>query len=59
MWLKISFKDICKSCAFRETYVKEDRMFSNNIVINVSTHIGCVHESVCRFYNSDEEIEEE
>jgi hypothetical protein len=53
--LRIKFRDCCKDCQYRESYLDENKMFNGkNEISGVMTVIGCKHEQVCEKYNRNE-----
>lgn len=53
--IKIKFKEVCKNCRYRETYLNEDIIYGDNKQHAVSTIIGCEHEEVCILYLKSED----
>lgn len=51
--IQINFKDCCRSCVERETYVREHKFYGDNIVQTIETIIGCEHEKVCYKYEQE------
>lgn len=48
--IQTTFRDCCYSCVERETYVRENKFYGENIVQTIETIIGCEHEKVCYKY---------
>ena len=44
----VKCQECCTKCIHRDTYVEEDKIYSDNAVAEVITVVGCRHENVCK-----------
>ena len=52
--IDLNFKECCKECKHRATYVHETKLHCDSSVYAVVTVIGCIHEKTCGKYLAEE-----
>jgi hypothetical protein len=45
--IKINFKNCCQTCVHIKAYITDDKIRSNDRILNIKTVVGCEHEEVC------------